>query len=60
MLFLVAIVASLLIGFLIVAAVIDRKARRRGRQLGVDPASVLNGRRRNDAYSSMYTSGGGS
>lgn len=60
MLFLVAIVGGLLIGFLIIAAVIDRKARRRGRQPGVDPASVLDGRRRNDAHGGMVNQGGGS
>jgi hypothetical protein len=59
MLLLVAIVASLLISFLVIAAVIDLKARRRGRQLGVEPASVLDARRRNHAYGNMYPQGGG-
>jgi hypothetical protein len=42
-----------------IAAVIDRKARRRGRQLDVDPASVRDGRRRNDGYGGVYNQGGG-
>lgn len=59
MLLLLAIVGGLLIGFLVIAAVIDMKARRRGRQLGVEPAAVLDARRRNNAYGNMYPQGGG-
>ena len=59
MLLLLAIVGGLLISFLAFAAVIELKARRRGRRLGVEPAAVLDARRRSHAYGNMYQQGGG-
>lgn len=54
MLVLVAIVGGVLIGFLAIAAVIDHKGRRRGRQIRVNYASVRDGRQLNDARGTMY------
>ena len=54
MLMLVAIVGGVLIGFLVIAAVIDHNGRRRGRQIRVNYASVRDGRQLHDARGTMY------
>ncbi len=50
---------AILAGLVVAAAVIDLKARRTRRRIDVDPASVRDARRINDARGSMYGRGDG-
>lgn len=55
--FLIVTIAILVV-LVVVAAVMDLRARRTRRRISVDPTAVLDARRRNSSRDQLYGSGG--